>query len=268
MLVRVRSKVRMPEKISILYFNQKDLEDYERNGFIVVRGMYSRPEVQQLSDWIDELSGRKPEFGKQMVYMEDSLFETGKRVLSRIEKFVEYHGGLKNFVYDPRMTGRARELLNDEAVLFKEKINFKLSGGGGFAPHQDIQPGWDEYAPFFLSVLITIDNSTVENGCLELAASHHTRGMIGKKWKPLEGDELNGIEFQSCPMEPGDVAFFDCFVPHQSKPNLTREARRNIYLTFNRMRDGNWREKYFADKRKSYPPDNEREAGKKYEFKV
>ena len=250
------------------YFSEENLSHYHRDGFIVVRGMYSSEEIRRLSGWIDDISSRKPIFGKEMVYFEDSLLEKGKRVLSRIEKFTAAHEGLKQFVYDPRMTGRGAELLEDTPVLFKEKINFKLSGGGGFTPHQDIQPGWDEYAPFFLSVLITVDKSTIENGCLELAAGHHTRGLIGRKWQPLEGDELKGITFEPYPMEPGDVAFFDCFVPHQSKPNLTPEARRNVYLTFNRERDGDWREKYFADKRQSYPPDNEREPGKQYVFKV
>ena len=230
--------------------------------------MYSSSEISRISSWIDELSSQPPQFGREMVYWEDSLIDKGKRVLSRIEKFVDAHPGLKGFVEDRRMTGRVEELLEAKAVLFKEKINFKLSGGGGFTPHQDIQPGWDEYAPFFLSVLVTVDKSTVENGCLELAAGQHTRGLIGRKWKPLEGEELKGMDFRPCPMEPGDVAFFDCFVPHRSKPNLTPQRRRNIYLTFNRAADGDWREKYFADKRKSYPPDNEREPGKEYVFKV
>jgi hypothetical protein len=250
------------------YFSPREFSDYKRDGFVIVRQMIAPSEIHRLSDCIAELSSKKPEFGKEMVYFEDSLLEKGKRVLSRIEKFADSSAALKNFVYDPRMTNRVSELLNDDAVLFKEKINFKLPGGGGFTPHQDIQPGWDEYAPFFLSVLVTIDESTLENGCLELASGHHTRGMIGRKWKPLEGDELKGIEFKPYPMEPGDVAFFDCFVPHQSKPNLTNARRANLYLTFNRLRDGDWREKYFADKRKSYPPDIERVPGKEYVFRV
>jgi hypothetical protein len=44
--------------------------------------------------------------------------------------------------------------------------------------------------------------------------------------------------------------------------------RRNLYLTYNRASEGDHREKYFADKRKSYPPDLEREPGKEYSFKV
>ena len=246
----------------------KEIADFERDGFVIFRGLYSRKEMGEVGRWSDELAASKPRPGHEMAYYEDSLAEKGKRILSRIEKFAGVHEGFRRFVNEERMLGTAAALLGGPAVLFKEKINFKLPGGDGFAPHQDIQPGWDDYAPYFISVLVTIDPSTFENGCLELAAGHHKRGLIGQKWKPLEGAELEGIEFVKYPMEPGDVAFFDCFVPHQSKPNLTDKPRRNLYLTFNRLSDGDRRENYFADKRKSYPPDNERETGKEYRFRV
>ncbi len=244
------------------------MTDFERDGFVVVRGMYKEREMAELAKNIDALVSQGPTFGKEMFYYEDSLLEKSQRVLSRVEKFAESNSPLQAIVKDKRMTDRVAEFLGGEAALFKEKINFKLPGGGGFEPHQDIQPGWDEYAPYFISVLVTVDPSTVENGCLELAAGHHKRGMLGEKWKPLTQENLTGVSFEYYPMEPGDVAFFDCFVPHQSKPNLTKQSRRNLYLTYNRASDGDWREKYFTDKRKSFPPDNEREPGKKYVFRV
>ena len=258
----------MTLSLSKRYFSEKEMSDFNRDGFVVVRAMYDASEIRELSRLVDALVARGPEPGKEMFYNEDSLLEKGGKVLSRIEKFADFNPAMRRFTQEPKMVGRVSELLNDGVVLFKEKVNFKLPGGGGFAPHQDIQPGWDEYAPYFLSVLVTIDKSTVENGCLELAAGCHTRGMLGEKWKPLTEEQLRGVKFEAYPMEPGDVAFFDCFVPHQSKPNLTAGQRRNLYLTYNRVSDGDWREKYFADKRKSYPPDNEREAGKEYVFRV
>jgi ectoine hydroxylase-related dioxygenase (phytanoyl-CoA dioxygenase family) len=230
--------------------------------------MYDAREIGELSRWIDELVSTPPLPGGKMVYYEADLFQKDRKILSRIEKFVDHHEGLKKFVTADKMAGRVSELLNEPALLFKEKVNFKLPGGGGFAPHQDIQPGWDDYAPYFISVLVTVDESTRENGCLELAAGCHRRGLLGRKWQPLEGKELEGMEFRSYPMAPGDVVFFDCFVPHQSRPNFTSRPRRNLYLTYNRQSDGDRREKYFAEKRKSYPPDNEREAGKEYVFRV
>ena len=250
------------------YFTQEDLKEFDREGYMIVPGMYSEQETSEILTWIDELASRPPVVGKQMVYFEDDLREEGQRILSRIEKFVEFAPELHRLVYDARMTGRLAELLGETPLLFKEKINFKLPGGCGFEPHQDIQPGWDDYAPYFISGLLTVDPSTVENGCIELAPGQHKRGLIGERWKPLKGEQLAGVKFKKFPTSPGDVVFFDCFVPHQSEPNLTGEPRRNIYLTFNRQSAGDHREQYFADKRKSYPPDYERDPNKEYKFRV
>lgn len=250
------------------WFNDEEMKSFEEDGFVVVSSMYSQAEIDELSAAIDELAERSNEVGKHMCYFEDSLKEPGKRILSRIEKFVEHQSRLKELVYDERMIGRVSQLLGEPALLFKEKVNFKMPGAAGFEAHQDIQPGWDDYCQYFISVLVTIDDSNEANGCLELASGHHNRGLIGERWKPLTGEQLTGIDFVKYPMKPGDVAYFDCFVPHQSKPNLTDKQRRNLYLTYNRSSEGEKRDHYFTDKRKSYPPDLEREPGKDYSFKV
>ena len=44
--------------------------------------------------------------------------------------------------------------------------------------------------------------------------------------------------------------------------------RRVLYVTYNRASEGDHRAAYFADKRKSYPPDIEREPGRTYVFRV
>jgi 2-aminoethylphosphonate dioxygenase len=246
----------------------QQMADFDRDGFVIIRQMYSPAEAAEMARWIEELLARPMEKGKTMLYYEDSRLEPGKRIVSRLEKFSEFHDGFDRLVSAPRMIDKVSQLLGAPAVLFKEKINFKMPGGDGFKAHQDIQPGWDDYADFFISVLVAIDDNTVANGCLELAAGHHQRGLIGRKWEPMEGQELDGIEFVKYPMQPGDAAFFDCFVPHQSAPNLTSQQRRNLYLTYNRASGGDHREAYFAAKRKNFPPDFEREAGKDYRFRV
>jgi hypothetical protein len=250
------------------HLTAEERDQFSRDGFLVKRGLYSIDEAREHRAWIEELSSRPPSIGREMVYFEDSRIEPGARVLSRIERFAQFHDGLGALVRGARLLEPLADLLGDEAVLFKEKVNFKMPGGGGFTPHQDIQPGWDTYAPYFISVLIAVDANTRENGCLELAAGHHTRGLFGRRWEPLEGDELAGLDFVPYEMEPGDAAFFDCFTPHQSQPNLTTRPRRNVYLTYNRRRDGDFREQYFADKRRSYPPDFERDPNASYVFRV
>jgi len=249
-------------------FTAAQLAGFARDGFTVLRGYFSPAEIAAASAAIDALVARPPRTGHEMVYFEDSVTEPKRRVLSRIEKFVEEDAVLRDLILHRGLAELTGQLLGAPAVLFKEKINFKLPGGQGFAPHQDIQPGWDDYAPYFISVLVTLDPSTVANGCLELAAGHHCRGWLGERMTPLTPDQLRGVVFEKFPTAPGDVVFFDCFTPHQSAPNLTAHARRNLSLTYNRADQGDLRARYFADKRAAFPPDHERAPGTAYAYKV
>jgi hypothetical protein len=67
---------------------------------------------------------------------------------------------------------------------------------------------------------------------------------------------------------PGDVLFFDSYVPQASKPNLSGTQRRVLYLTYNRASDGDHRKRYYADKRLRFPPDIDRLPGVAYRFRV
>jgi len=182
-----------------------------------------------------------------------------------MENIEPFHDGFSELFKGEKMKGCISELLDEEAVLFKDKINFKMPGGDGFKAHQDVQAGWDAYSPFHITILVSIDASTIENGCLEIAAGHHEQGLIGDKWTPLDEDTLDYI---FVPTKPGDAVFFDSFTPHRSQPNFTDKARRVLYVTYNSLSDGDHRRQYYDDKRKSYPPDCERDADKEYVFRV
>jgi ectoine hydroxylase-related dioxygenase (phytanoyl-CoA dioxygenase family) len=153
-------------------------------------------------------------------------------------------------------------------VLFKDKINFKLPGGGGFEAHQDVQAGWARYGGLHITALVTIDRATIANGCLEIATDFHRRSLIGNEWEPLAEEQLAGIRFVPIEAEPGDSVFFDSFVPHRSAANGTGEPRRVLYYTYNKVSEGDHLRQYYADKRASYPPDIEREAGREYRYRV
>jgi 2-aminoethylphosphonate dioxygenase len=193
------------------------------------------------------------------------LAEPGRRVIQRIENFSPFHSGFDQLIRDGALARWIGALMGGAVVLFKEKINFKMPGGGGFKAHQDQQAGWSRYAPVFGTAMVTLDPATLENGCLKIAAGRRREGLIGEEWSPL--DE-NGLALQAVPTEPGDVIFFDSFVPHASEPNLTDAPRRVLYLTYNLAALGDHRARYYADKHASFPPDIEREEGKTYIFRV
>jgi 2-aminoethylphosphonate dioxygenase len=241
---------------------------FDRDGFVAAPGFLIGPRLDEVLDWTATLEAAPDTPGRQMKYYEDSLKHPGRRVLNRLENFCPYHAGMNALATGGALIDAVGDLLRERAVLFKDKINFKLPGGDGFKPHQDAQAGWDTYADYFITALIALDEATEENGCLELAAGHHKRGLLGALWEPLKDSELAGVEFVPFPARPGDAIFFDSFAPHRSAPNMTDTPRRLLYITYNRLSVGDQRARYFADKRKSFPPDCEREPGKSYAYKV
>jgi hypothetical protein len=249
-------------------FSPAELAAYARDGFVAAPGLFDPAEGAAIRAWTDEVQGWPEVPGRAMVYGEPSLAEPERRLVNRIENFYPYHDGFRALFDGEKLRGRVGELFSEAAVLFKDKINLKLPGGDGFKPHQDQQAGWWVYASLFVTALVAIDPATAENGCLELAAGHHRRGLIGGEWTPLTEADMRGMTFVPYPTRPGDAVFFDSFVPHRSGPNLTAEARRVLYVTYNRLADGDHRERYYADKRKSFPPDCERDPGKEYVYRV
>ena len=244
------------------------LDHYARTGWLAARGLFSRQEAAQIGRWSDEVIALPEVAGRHMVYYEKSLLDAGDKVIQRIENFCPYHPDFDALVNGGRLLAAVEQLLGGPALLFKEKINFKMAGGAGFDPHQDQQAGWSTYASMFVTALVCIDRATVENGCLEMSDAPRHAGLIGQEWVPLTPVEMAAFALVPVQTEPGDVLFFDSYAPHASKPNLTAEQRRILYLTYNLAADGDHRAQYYADKRLSFPPDVEREAGKEYRFRV
>ena len=243
------------------------LDAFRRDGFVVVPGLFEAAEMRRISDWTDELQALPERPGHCMMYFEPSLLKPGERVLQRIENFCPFHPGFAALC-DGKLCAFVSRLFGEPAVLFKDKINFKLPGGDGFKPHQDQQAGWTTYADLFITAMVTIDPTTEENGCLELAAGHHARGLIGDEWKPLTPEDMRRMAARPVPTRAGDVVFFDSYTPHASGPNLTSERRRVLYITYNRLSAGDHRARYYADKRQNFPPDIERDPTKTYTFRV
>jgi len=239
---------------------------FARDGFLVVRGLFDADEVRRIREMTEEVQAWPEIPGRYMKYFEKG--GNGERLLSRIENFCPYHDGWDDLVRGPRLLGAVSQLFGEPAVLFKDKINFKLAGAGGFAPHQDVQAGWDRYAELHITALVSIDAGTADNGALEMVAGAHDRGLVGDAWTPLTETQIRNMDFQPVYTEPGDAVFFDSYAPHRSGPNRSRAARRVLYVTYNRASAGDSRARYYADKRASYPPDCEREPGREYVFRV
>ena len=255
----------MTEKSPTRLPDDMDRARMDRDGFLLVRNLLPADALSEVARWVGEISDLPVVSGGHWVFHEPSPRQDGMQIVNRMERFCEFHPGMADFCRKGILATWASLLLGGPVHLFKEKINFKMPGGAGFDLHQDQQAGWSRYAPRFVTAVLTIDPATIENGCLEIEAGRHDRGLLGPEWAPLPpGSSV----LTPLPTNPGDVIFLDSFAPHASGPNLSDHPRRILFVTYNLASHGDRRADYYRDKYRSYPPDIDRDGARTYTFKV
>lgn len=224
--------------------SQSELTRWNQQGFLKLSQFFSLKEQELIQLWVTEIENWEPQIEGVLQHYEQ-IGETVR--ISRSENFVPFHPGMRSILSSGKLLEVISEALEEPAVLYKEKINYKYPRGGTYAPHQDAT-AYDELK-LHISCLIPADPSTRENGCLEMVAGQHQRGFIGPDEKGLiPAEEVDQMHWEFVELEVGDVLLFHSYTPHRSGVNRTDSPRRAIYATFNALSEGDLREQYYAEK--------------------
>jgi len=221
----------------------EDTEAFARDGFLHVPQVVAGRELAVLQGWIDELAGLAD--GEHGV-MQHYEVAHGRPQIARTERFVDQHAGLRDLVVDGPLRAAGGRLLGEPIVLYKEKVNYKLAGGAGFAPHQDA-PAY-AFVDHHLTCMIAVDDATVDNGCLEVVAGHQHELLADDGDGCIDPALVDRLDWRPVPMSAGDVLWFGSRVPHRSATNRTESTRRAIFCTYNAAAEGDLRERYYEDK--------------------
>ena len=212
---------------------------------------------QGIRSWIEEIASW-PNSSPCKGHHHFEQTAQGQRVLARSEDLIPFHDGIRNLLTQGRVLETIGSLFGEHAVLFKEKVNYKLPGGAGFAPHQDITAY--KYGTVHVTCLIAIDDSSEENGCLWFSPGHHQKGLLDANTDGcLPAEFAAQLDWQSTPVPAGGAVFFDSFAPHKSGANHSLEPRRALYVTYNKLSEGDFRQQYYDDRQqriKKYEQEN------------
>ena len=223
-----------------------DLAAWARDGYLHVPGVLAAGEVAELRRWTDEIAARPGDPSRTDGLLQHyELTERGAQI-ARSENLVPNHPGFAALVERGRLPAAAAALLGEPVVTYKEKINYKLAGGAGFAPHQDARAY--KFVATHVSAMVAIDDATIENGCVEVVAGWHHQLLDVDERGCIHPDLVEQFVWQPLPMRAGDVLWFHSRTPHRSDRNLTRSTRRGLFCTYNAATLGDLRSRYYADK--------------------
>ena len=243
--------------MSNLQLSDDQLARWRRDHHLVVPGALAGTALDDRRRWTDEVAAWPETPGKWMKYYESG--DLGDRQLCRVEDFIPYHEGFEALLCGPETLAALSALMDEEAVIFKEKINLKLPGGAGFAAHQDA-PAFETFGHrYHITMMLAVDDSTVANGCLEMSDPVDIYALLDQERdKTIAKDLEDMLPWRPLEVRAGDIVFFDSYIPHRSSPNGSDASRRALYVTYNRLSEGSVRDAYFDAKRAAFPPECER----------
>ena len=252
--------------------SNKQLTDFKSKGFIVLENFFDRATMQRVSSYLDTIQNKQSEAGLDAKYYEKSPV-TGENMLVRIENIIGDHNvELSNLLLSSGSIDALSRILGEPPTLFKDKINFKLPGCREDKIHQDQAAGWGRYCDFFVTMVVAVDKNRRENAAMAvLKTGNYKRRLMTEEWQPLADGESpysRADEYTVLELDPGDVIFFDAYVPHGSPANTSQQSRRNIFLTFNRLSEGDNRAQYYQDKWANYGPNKVHDARSEDSFLV
>jgi hypothetical protein len=237
-------------------------------GFAVVSGWLSAAELDALRAYAGEI----PAFPRTEAFHTYERTEGGGVVPSRTEHFAhlcDTHG-CGAFLRDGRLKDICARLREGRPFsLYKEKLNYKLKGGGGgYLPHVDFYHNIDPVELKRLGLMedkdicvcmIAIDDMDMDNGCPEVAPGWHTRGAMFFRGATdlltqddkFQLEETPLVDPNSAPWTPvrlraGDVLIYGNLLPHKSGPNLSARNRRALFAVYSDARFGELRVPYYA----------------------
>jgi ectoine hydroxylase-related dioxygenase (phytanoyl-CoA dioxygenase family) len=134
----------------------------------------------------------------------------------------------------------------EAVVAFKDKLNYKQPGGGGFAPHQDVlaYPGVDRV----VSVLVAVDDCSVESGCLWVAPGVDRLLPVDDRGV-IRADVVDELAWEPIELAAGETLCIDGLLPHRSDANHSASARRVLIASYAPASSGYERASYYARRR-------------------
>ena len=214
---------------------------FERDGFLVLRGLFAPAEAAAIRDAFMEANADGPlpglsSIGEGVVDPADPLLFYPRMMNPHLHPAREVGTIAHDFLLDPRLEPVLAGLLGEEPLGVQTMFYFKPAGARGQELHQDnfylrVKPGT------CLAAWLAVDDVDADNGGMKVVPGSH----LGEVACPQKADSAvsfttdyvpvpDGMEAVHCDMKAGDVLFFNGSLIHGSTPNTSQDRFRRSLI--------------------------------------
>lgn len=229
----------------------KDLQSFERDGFLAVDQLITPDEVAVLHTELDRLIADPAVRADERSVIEPKSQKV--RSVFEVHRISEVFARL---VSDERVVGRARQILGSDVYVHQSRINVKPGfGASGFYWHSDFET-WhaEDGLPNMRAVSVSIaltENHDTNGGLMIMPGSH--KSFLGCAGETPKDNYKQSLKMQDAgtPSDEaltkmadrhgiklftgraGSATWFDCNCMHGSGDNITPYPRSNVFIVFN-----------------------------------
>ena len=233
--------------------NQSTIDQYERDGFVILDAVFTEHEVALFQKEMDLLRAN-PDIQRS----DTVIREPGSDAVRSIFRVHALSALFQKLSIDNRLAGSAQQLLGDQVYIHQSRLNYKPGfRGKEFYWHSDFET-WhvEDGMPAMraLSMSITLTQNSALNGPLLLVPGSHKSYLSCEGATPENNfrtslkQQVYGVPSDNALAQlidaggivaatgkPGSVIIFDCNTMHGSNSNITPQLRSNLFFVYNAM---------------------------------
>lgn len=212
--------------------SEQQIQDYNEQGFLVMRGLFSETEVASFKAHFEGMRLRENVGKDQRQFATNDPLYIYPRIMQphrRDEVSLQW-------LIDIRLNEVITAVLGEEPLAVQTMFYFKPPGARGQALHQDqyylrVQPGT------CMAAWMAVDDCDDENGCLRVVPGSHIWPLLctieadtKESFTDVTVPLPEGVEAVPVIMQAGDVLFFNGQIVHGSLPNNTSDRFRRALI--------------------------------------
>jgi ectoine hydroxylase-related dioxygenase (phytanoyl-CoA dioxygenase family) len=227
--------------------SDEQIHFFKTNGYVSNIKMLDDRQIQALRNELSTLTHPDQENNSLFYEFHSNESDNPDTILFHALGAWRITNGFHDVLWNPRFLVAASQLLSNKPVRFwHDQLFYKPAKQGGVvAWHQDYSY-WTRTKPIaHLTCWCSLDDSTIENGCLQYVPGSHKWGLLDK---PVLAGDLMGIkdyltpeqleQFNPVPVEvkAGEAIFHHSLTLHGSGENKSSRPRRAFVI--NAFADG------------------------------